>query len=148
MIGTNDVDTGFDLAPGQVQSRMSGLISEIRTAAPLAHLIVAEIVPNLGAGKDPAVQLFNTDIAGVAHGPNVSLVDMYHAFESYPGFQADPSLLMNDNLHPNQLGGDVMAQVWYQGIQATQQATEPCSLILCGLGAVGLLVAHHRRRNS
>jgi lysophospholipase L1-like esterase len=147
MIGTNDVDTGFDLATNQVQSRMSNLISEIRTEAPLAHLIVAEIVPNLGTGKDPAVQQFNTDIAGVVHGPNVTLVDMYHPFESYPGFSSDPSLLMADNLHPNQTGGNVMAQVWFQGILAAQQQVpEPSSMILCGFGAIGLLIAARRRR--
>ncbi len=146
MIGTNDVDTGFDLAPGQVQSRMSNLLAEIHTEAPLAHVIVAEIVPNLGAGKDPAVQQFNSDIAGVVSGPNTSLVDMYHAFESYPGFQANPSLLMTDNLHPNQLGGNVMAQVWFQGIQSSQQTPEPASLVLGGLGVLGLLVAVRRRK--
>ena len=131
---------------GQVQSRMSNLLAEIHTEAPLAHVIVAEIVPNLGAGKDPAVQQFNSDIAGVVSGPNTSLVDMYHAFESYPGFQATPSLLMNDNLHPNQLGGNVMAQVWFQGIQSSQQTPEPASLVLGGLGVLGLLVAVRRRK--
>lgn len=141
MIGTNDVDTGFDLSTGQVQTRMSGLISEIRTEAPLAHLIVAEIVPNLGAGKDPAVQQFNADIAGVATGPNVSLVNMYSAFESYPGFQSNPSLLMGDSLHPNQAGGDVMAGVWYDGITAVP---EPASLSMIAIGGAGLLARRRR----
>jgi hypothetical protein len=154
MIGTNDVDTGFDLAPAQVESRMGNLISEIRTEAPLAHLIVAQIVPNLGAGKDPAVQQFNSDVAAVVagEGPNVTLVNMYSAFESYPGFQADPSLLMADNLHPNQSGGNVMADVWFAGIQAVEAVPEPSSwAALCGLGLAGLVtigLRSHRKKSA
>src|SRR6478609_1797810 len=48
MIGTNDVNLGFQLGTSQVQSRMGGLIAAIRAEDPLAHLLVAQITPNLG----------------------------------------------------------------------------------------------------
>ena len=78
MIGTNDVDTGFDLASTDVpnvQTRLGGLISSIEGNAPLAHLIVAQITPNLGStDKDAAVQQFNADVAASvkAAGGNVA----------------------------------------------------------------------------
>jgi hypothetical protein len=139
MIGTNDVNSGFDLSTAQVQSRMSGLISAIRNEAPLAHLIVAGIVPNLTGGKDAAVQKFNTDIAGVASGSNVSYVNMY------PAFEPNPAPLFYDNLHPDQLGGNVMAGVWFDGIQATQATPEPGSLAVLALGASCLLARRRKR---
>ena len=104
MIGTNDVNLGFQLGTSQVQSRMSGLISAIRAEAPLAHLIVAKITPNLeSAAKDLAVQKFNSDIAGIISGANVSLATFstrirpaaiegrtsgFRAFEPFPSRRA------------------------------------------------------------
>src|SRR3954452_21926379 len=47
MIGTNDVDLAFQLGTSQAQSRMGALVSAIRAEAPLAHVLVAKITPNL-----------------------------------------------------------------------------------------------------
>jgi lysophospholipase L1-like esterase len=141
MIGSNDVNVGLQLGTSQVQSRMSGLIAAIRAEAPLAHLIVAKIAPNLdSAAKDLAVQKFNSDIAGVVTGTNVSLVDMYSAF------QPNPAQYMGDFIHPNQLGGDRMAEVWFQGIQAVPEPTGIVSVILGWPGCAGIF--RRRRMNK
>jgi lysophospholipase L1-like esterase len=143
MIGTNDVDLNFQLGTSQVQSRMSGLISAIRAEDPLAHLLVAKITPNLGsAAKDLAVQKFNSDIAGIVSGANVSLVDMYTAF------QPNPALYMGDLLHPNQAGGDRMAAVWLQGIQAIPEPTAAVAAILGLLGLAGIVQRPRRPWNA
>lgn len=140
MIGTNDVDTGFQLSTAQVQGRMGGLISAIRTDAPLAHLIVAKIVPNLGSpAEDAAVQQFNTDISTVAVGTNVSLVDMYSAI------MANSAAYMGDSLHPNQAGGDQMANVWFYGIEAIQ-VPEPCTLTMLSCGVIALWLVRRKRK--
>ena len=143
MIGSNDVNLGFQLGTSQVQSRMSGLISAIRAEAPLAHLIVAKITPNLGsAAKDLAVQKFNSDIAGIVTGTNVSLVDMYTAF------QPNPAQYMGDFIHPNQAGGNRMADVWIQGIQAVPEPTGAVLAILVLLGLVGIVRRPRRLWNA
>ena len=46
MIGSNDAYDGFDLLDYDVQYRMGTLITSIEDIAPLAHLIVAETVPD------------------------------------------------------------------------------------------------------
>jgi lysophospholipase L1-like esterase len=155
MIGTNDVDTGFQLADANVKYRLGRLITSITTIAPRAHLIVAEITPNLGSiPKDTAVEQFNTDVAAcvataVAANEKVSLVDMYDAFSprSYQPYTTRSNPFMNDTLHPNQTGGNAMAQVWFNGIQVTQ-APEPSTLVLLGSALLGLLgyVRLRRRR--
>ena len=151
MIGTNDVDTGFELGDANVQYRLGQLITSITAIAPQAHLIVAEITPNLGSiAKDTAVKQFNTDVAACvatadAANEKVSLVDMYDAFSPslYQPYTTTPNPYMNDTLHPNQAGGNVMARVWFNGIQATQ-VPEPSTLVLLGLGL--LVYARHRSR--
>jgi hypothetical protein len=136
MIGTNDVDLGYELGTAQVQARMSGLLSAIHTEAPLAHTIVATLPPIIG--KEAAVQKFNADIAPVAAGPHVSLVDMYKVF------QPDPTPYMADRLHPNQAGGNLMAPVWFAGIRAVP---EPSSAALAMAAASALLALGCRRRS-
>jgi lysophospholipase L1-like esterase len=153
MIGTNDVDTGFQLGDANVQYRLGLLITSVTTIAPLAHLIVAEIPPNLGSiAKDTAVKQFNVDVAACvtavdAAGKNVSLVDMYDVFSPslYQPYTHTPNPYMADSLHPNQNGGNAMAQVWFDGIEATQ-TPEPSSMVLLGVGGIALLVHPLRRR--
>ena len=161
MIGTNDVDQGFLLQETDVpnvQTRLGRLISSIESIAPKAHLIVAQITPNLGSiAKDTAVQQFNKDVAASvatakAAGGNVSLVNMYDPFHPslYAPYTGTSNPYMNDALHPNQAGGNVMAQVWFDGIQATQ-TPEPSTLVLliAGLtaGLVALLAYAWRKRS-
>jgi len=153
MIGTNDVDTGFQLGDANVQYRLGRLITSITTIAPQAHLVVAEITPNLGSvAKDTAVRQFNTDVAvcvatADAASEKVSLVDMYDVVSPslYQPYTSTPNPYMGDSLHPNQKGGNGMAQVWFNGIQATQ-TPEPSTLALLGSSLLGLLVHIWRRR--
>ena len=171
MIGTNDVDTGFDLVDYDVQYRMGLLISSIEGLAPQAHLIVAQIIPNCGStAKDAAVRQFNLDVAASVvtasqTWSNVSLVDQYPAFNPtlYSPYTSTPSPYMTDGLHPNQYGGLVMATVWNQGILAVEaseqaqaangvkaadaaEAPKPSSLALLAAGGVALAAWRRRRR--
>jgi hypothetical protein len=98
------------------------------------------------------VKQFNTDVAAcvaAANGAkeNVSLVDMYDVFSPslYQPYTSTPNRYMADSLHPNQTGGNAMAQVWFNGIQATQ-APEPSTLVLLCPGLLGLLAYAWRCR--
>lgn len=133
MIGVNDVDINFKLKSTDdpnVQTRMGDLITKIGKTAPRAHLIVAQIVPNITSKeKDAAVKLFNADVAvAVAKakkaGMKVSLVNMYNVFSpaKYQPYTDMPSPLMADRLHPDQAAGKTMAQVWFDGIQAVRSS--------------------------
>ena len=94
---------------------------------------------------------FNTDVAACvatadAASENVSRVDMYDVFSPslYRPYTSTANPFMGDSLHPNQKGGNAMAQVWFKGIQATQ-APEPSALALLCPGLLGLL-AYSRLR--
>ena len=154
MIGTNNVNTGFDLADYDVQYRMDLLISAIQKIAPLSHLVVAQIVPNCGSvALNQAVQRFNVNVGAAvataqATWPNVSLVDMYPPFnptQYYPYTSTDSPYYYDNDLHPNQAGGNLMAQVWYNGILAVP-VPEPSSLALLAAGGLALAAWIWRRR--
>jgi hypothetical protein len=152
MIGANDVTLQYNLNSTDVpnvQTRMSTLISSITGIAPQAHLIVAQITPQLNLGDDANVQQFNLDVAAAVNAAsgNVSLVDMYTPFHPslYSPYTGVPSPYMADSVHPNQAGGEVMAQVWFDGIQAIQ-TPEPSTLVLLAAGLVGLLAYAWRKR--
>ncbi len=104
--GTEDITT----AP----ARLGELVAEIRAIAPLAHLIVAQFSPDTAPGFDPILRKYNADIVPICQrfGPNVSIVDLYTPF------LPDPSIYLNDTVHPNRLGGEVMADAWYEAIVA------------------------------
>ena len=100
------------------------------------------------------MQQFNENVldcvnAAEAANPNVSLVDMYDPFTPslYAPYTGTANPYMNDSLHPNQAGGNIMAQVWCNGIQATQ-APEPSTLVLLGAGLLGLLAYTWRKRTQ
>ncbi|MEZ0263142.1 MAG: SGNH/GDSL hydrolase family protein [Phycisphaerae bacterium] len=146
-VGVNDVEKNFLLSTGQVQYRMNRLITAVRGYAPLAHLIVGTIIPNLRDGRDDRVRKFNTDILPVLSGPNLTWVDMYGPF------QPDPSPYMylgTDKMHPTQAGHDLIAQAWLGGIQAVAPtpAPEPGVLALVGVAASIVFGRSRARRAS
>ncbi len=170
MIGTNDAYDAFDMGDYDVQCRMGWMISEIESLAPLAHLIVAETVPCCSTmARDLAVRGLNVDIAAVVATarvafPNVSLVDMYPAFQEilYFPYTSTNSPYFNppsDNIHLDAAGCQIAAQVWYNGIVAvapapylpdgeqgvTAAVPEPCSLAMLAAGGLVLAVWLRRR---
>lgn len=143
LIGINDL---VQVPPGPAAAalRLGQLISDIRIDAPLAHVVVAQLLPanHYSASADAAVPEFNQDIVPVVQGfgASVSLVDMYTPF------MPDPLPYMNGpgNVHPNQAGGNLMAPVWYQGIVIA--LPESGTLVLLESGAIGLLALGWQRK--
>jgi lysophospholipase L1-like esterase len=155
MIGTNDAYDSFDLAAADVQWRMNLLISDIMNIAPKSHLIVAQIIPDCqSVTVNSNVLPFNANVAASVATeqqtwPNISLVNMYPPFDctEYSPYTGVQSPYMADVLHPNQNGGNLMAQVWYNGIVAAQ-VPEPSSLALLTAGGVVLAAWCWRRRRG
>ena len=132
MVGANDVlyylDGKEDITTAP--ARLGQLVSQIREIAPLARVIVAQFSPDTAPKFDPLLRKFNQDIVPVVErfGPNVSIVDLYTPF------QPDPSVYLNDTVHPNRMGGHLMADAWYRAIVAaskpkTGSGVAPCRVI-------------------
>jgi lysophospholipase L1-like esterase len=151
MVGINDLARNEDVL--NAPSRLGHLITNIRTIAPLANLIVAQISPDSESslpGIDAMVRQYNQDIVPViqgcpGYGTKLRMVDMYSPFISDPQYQSNPLSYFPDGVHPNQAGGDVMAGVWYRGITVVP---EPNGLAILGSAApiALLLVAYWQLR--
>ena len=130
MLGTNDVNQGFDPGgPGygggtgfaaDAAGRLDSLLSRLAAAAPKATVVLAAITPLGDSGKEPQVQAYNALVPQVAaahrrQGQNVLFVDMSAALTTGD--------LISDGVHPNTVGYDKMARVWYKAL--TGQAAPP-----------------------
>jgi lysophospholipase L1-like esterase len=108
MIGTNDIAQNDDLpsAPERLGALLDTLIEEV----PQALIVVAQITP-LSFGST-GVETYNAALPAIVDeraeaGDHVILVDMYTDF---------PTSLLGDGVHPNQMGYERMAEVWYEAI--------------------------------
>jgi lysophospholipase L1-like esterase len=108
MIGTNDIAQNDDLA--NAPERLDGLLGELIAEVPEALLVVAQITPlSFGGG---GVDAYNAALPAIVDaraeaGEHVMLVDMSADF---------PTSLLGDGVHPNQMGYERMAEVWYDAI--------------------------------
>ena len=119
-VGTNDLDQNPDIedptevaleknAPGN----LGDLIDQIITACPDATTLVAKIVGNADPRIQTRIDTFNKAVPGVVaqranNGHHVMVADMSSIGVGY---------LVSDGTHPNDLGYQQMASVWYQGIK-------------------------------
>lgn len=112
-IGTNSQD----------QSGLDTLVNTITTQRPNLHLIIAEIMPKWTYQQ--GIVNYNTYIRDTlvptyqGLGRNVSVVDQYAPFLTNPAdlTSIDQSLISNGINHPDNVGYDKMAQVWFDGIE-------------------------------
>ncbi len=116
MIGTNDINGNNNLA--DAPNRLGKLLDAIFTSDPSILVVLAQIVPTRSDGTNNAVKTYNAAMPGlvssrVAKGQHILLVDMYGAFTKDAGYKQS---LFADNLHPNQDGYDLMADVWFQAL--------------------------------
>lgn len=110
-IGTNDIFKNDN--PAQAPARLSRLLDLITTTLPRATVIVAQIIPlTRSARLNEEVVAYNASIPrivqiDVAHGKHVQYVDMYHAV---------PPSMLPDQIHPNDTGYLLMANVWLRAL--------------------------------
>lgn len=130
LIGINDLIVNRN-TPQVTLDRMALLLDELNQYAHDAKIIVGNLVPNASddpvrdqAGYDPAktyvnsedkVLEFNRGLPGViqskqAQGIKVEWVDLHSEMTRYD---------LSDGIHPNKVGYDKMASVWFRAVMAS-----------------------------
>jgi lysophospholipase L1-like esterase len=113
MIGTNDVARNLD--PATAPSRLSALITRIRTTNPAGHVFVAKIAGAKEAAGQARADAFNARIPAIvaAQGSHVHLVDQ----STVDGVD------LRDNLHPDDVGYAKMSYNWFRGLEQVYNTT-------------------------
>jgi autotransporter-associated beta strand protein len=111
-IGTNDFGSGDNTATAI--DRLDGLITQIATQRPFAHIIVTTLMVRDEPYNSQIQSLFNPYVqakvtAQAALGRRVTFLDMHAVV---------PLADMPDSLHPNQTGYNLMTNAWLSAIQA------------------------------
>lgn len=113
MIGTNDITDGTESMP----ARLAALLDAIIAVRPSALVVLAQLMPNASTARDEATRAFNAalpDIVAtrVRAGAHITLVDMHTPFVA----QTPRTALFADEVHPNDAGYAVIADVFYAAI--------------------------------
>ena len=110
MAGTNDMFRA-NLSLSEAPDRLGALIDEIVTAWPKAAVLVATLTPTTINNMQGNIDAYNEQLPDVVSarakaGNRTLVVSM-----------ANVTVGMEvDGLHPNDIGYDVMAQAWYEGL--------------------------------
>lgn len=116
MIGTNDINGNNNVA--DAPNRLGKLLDAIFMRDANILVILAQMVPTGSDGTNNAVKTYNAAMPNlvstrVSKGQHIVLVDMYTAFTNNANYK---QALLGDNLHPNQTGYNLMADVWFQAL--------------------------------
>ncbi|MES2746021.1 MAG: SGNH/GDSL hydrolase family protein [Bdellovibrionota bacterium] len=116
-IGTNDTSVNVDLE--NIPKRLAKLMDKITATLPDTFLVVAQIVPSRQDPLNNSIKAYNAAIPALVKeradaGKHIVTVDMYNAMTSNNNYKAAYFI---DDLHPNDTGFDVMANVWWEAIQ-------------------------------
>jgi lysophospholipase L1-like esterase len=116
MIGTNDINGNNNVA--DAPNRLGKLLDAIFTRDANILVVLAQMVPTGTDGTNNAVKTYNAAMPNlvstrVSKGQHILLVDMYTAFTNNANYK---QALLGDNLHPNQTGYNLMADVWFQAL--------------------------------
>jgi serralysin len=147
MLGTND--TNADIAPATAPARLEALVDLIfaQPGAGSPSVFLATIPPSrISSVTIQRVAAFNAALPGVvsalrAEGKDVTLVDHFTPLDN-----AYATSMRSDNLHPNSVGNDIIAQQWFNAInaRATPEPTTAASAV-AAMMAAGLRMRRQRR---
>ena len=117
MIGTNDINGNNNVA--DAPNRLGKLLDSIFMRDPNVLVVLAQIVPTRSDGTNNTIKTYNAAMPNLVstragQGRHIVLVDMYTAFTKDTNFRTS---LLGDNLHPNQAGYNLMADVWFQALE-------------------------------
>jgi lysophospholipase L1-like esterase len=138
IIGGNDIFQGATASA--TAQRLDRLIGQIVADSPSSLLFVSNMIPLKDPNLNRIDQAYNTQIEDMilpkyaSLGANVRFVDQYDNFVNANG---NIIHIGSDNLHPDQVGYDLMGDTWAAALQ--QAIPEPSSLLLLGVGMLGIM---------
>jgi lysophospholipase L1-like esterase len=106
-IGTNDAAQGESLAT--MENDTSTLLGTLKSYCPNAQVFVANLIPRSDS-LESVIEQFNSDLPALVNqeGSHFHLVDMFSHLTTSD---------LSDNVHPNQQGYNIMADVWASAIE-------------------------------
>jgi lysophospholipase L1-like esterase len=131
-IGTNDASQGA--TPALMESRLTQLLTDLKTDLPGSQVIVASLIPRTDSSADELVEeQYNEAMPSLVAemGANFHFLDMHDVI--------NPNTDLADGVHPNIEGYNKMADAWYSEIQAIS-VPEPSMLGMLAMAAMGLAV--------
>ncbi|MEO6599326.1 MAG: SGNH/GDSL hydrolase family protein [Polyangiaceae bacterium] len=116
MIGTNDINGNNNVA--DAPNRLGKLLDSIFMRDANILVVLAQINPTGSDGTNNAVKTYNAAMPNLvstrtSKGQHIVLVDMYTAITKNANYK---TALLGDNLHPNQAGYNLMADVWFAAL--------------------------------
>lgn len=119
MLGTNDINLDAEVAnaPNRMKLLVDTVLAQVGPSDPNPAIFVAQIPPNLNsAAAGQRVVDFNNALPAViatlqGEGKDVTLVDQFTLINANTGG------LMEDTLHTNSAGNDVLASQWFEAIK-------------------------------
>ncbi len=111
--GVNNIrDSGTSWVPGIVTD-LESMVLAVKAAG--ATPLIASLTPTFGIHdfQMATIELVNPIIADIAARERIAFVDL---FTTFSGHAAPKTLYIEDGLHPNSSGYDLMAQAWFDGL--------------------------------
>jgi hypothetical protein len=154
-IGTDEIVR--NAIPGTMAQRLASmtqrldkLIGQIVADSPTSLVFVSSETPEklFNANQNQALQAYNTQIRDVivpkyqSLGNNVFFVDQYANFVDADGNTIN---IGRDDIHPDQIGYDLMGDTWAAALQQAAPIPEPSTLFLLAIGTVGVMGSVWRR---
>jgi len=141
-IGTNDIIQNFRTST--MAQRLDQLIGQIVADSPTSRIFVSSIIPIpfVGASSNQLVQAYNTQIRDVIVPKYESLGDNVFFVDEYPNFVDANGKVVHigaGGIHPDQIGYNLMADTWAAAVQQAAPIPEPSTLLLLGIGTLGLI---------
>ena len=108
--GVNDINV--QSSSSTIVNNLDVIIKKVKGSGAIP--LISTITPATKKGVSiTRIKTVNEGIIALAEREEIVLVDNYTAFRDSEDFTL---LLSDDELHPNSLGYDLMAQTWYEGL--------------------------------
>lgn len=126
MLGTNDIGHGCDLenAPARLRALLDQIYALPDIGKPKVFLASIPPIGPAGAARSNVI-IFNESIPKIAADYRAAGRPVYFVDQFTPIDQAYAANMCSDNLHPNRIGNETMAQQWFDAVTAVEDGGIP-----------------------